>query len=100
MNAAKKLLDVLLGKEVKQLSPATQAVYEAAIEQATFPDDAEWAVIYALRAAADQVVPQAAISPQKDLDSRREAMEWGMANQAQLTRQQLLAIATELEETQ
>jgi hypothetical protein len=52
MTAAKKLLDVLLGKEVKQLSPNTQAVYEAAIEQATFPDDAEWAVIYALRAAA------------------------------------------------
>jgi hypothetical protein len=37
-------------------SPATKAVYEAAIEQATFVDDAELAVIYALRAAVNQVI--------------------------------------------
>jgi hypothetical protein len=90
------------------LSPAAQAVLDAYSKHVS-----EWlkssktdkpsshyhasGMAAALRAAADQVVPQAAISPQQDLDSRREAMEWGMANQAQLTRQQLLAIADELE---
>ena len=89
------------------LSPAAQAVLDALIdgraEAAVGPQKRiTWwndrvGVAAALRAAANQVVPQAVISPQQDLDSRREAMEWGMANQAQLTRQQLLAIATELE---
>jgi hypothetical protein len=80
------------------LSPAAQAVATAVNHYETnhwlTPNQVAAA---AIRAAADQVVPQAAISPQQDLDSRREAMEWGMANQAQLTRQQLLAIADELE---
>jgi hypothetical protein len=51
----------------------------------------------ALRAAADQVVPLADVAPQEDLESRREAMAWGMQHQTQLTRYQLLAIADELE---
>jgi hypothetical protein len=51
----------------------------------------------ALRAAADQVVPPLQIEPQKDLESRRESMEWGMRQQTQITRNQLLAIADELE---
>ena len=50
-----------------------------------------------LRAAADRVVPPLDIKPQEDLGSRREAMEWGMNSQTQLTRHQLLAIAAELE---
>lgn len=54
-------------------------------------------VAAALRAAADQVVPQITIAPQQDLESRREAMEWGMNSQTQLTRHQLLAIAAELD---
>ena len=93
MTAAKKLLNVLLGKEVKQLSPNTQAVYEAAIEQATFPDDAEWAVIYALRAAADQVVPEQA-EPVGDSHDEARHDQW------MRIRYKLLAIATELEGTQ
>jgi hypothetical protein len=76
------------------LSPAAQAI-EDAVDNAWSNSRARAAA--ALRVVADQVVPQAVISPQQDLDSRREAMEWGMANQAQLTRQQLLAIADELE---
>jgi hypothetical protein len=84
-----------------ELSPAAQAVLDAVdtLYEEEIPHD-HCIMAAALRAAADQVVPQAVISPQQDLDSRREAMEWGMANQTQLTRQQLLAIATELEETQ
>ena len=50
----------------------------------------------ALRAAADQVVPPLQIEPQKDLESRRESMEWGMRQQTQITCNQLLAIADEL----
>lgn len=51
----------------------------------------------ALRAAADQVVPSFRITPQEDLENRREAMEWGMRQQTQITRQELLAIADQLE---
>ncbi len=81
------------------LSPAAQAVWNA------YLDNSEWdasqceldAIAAALRAAADQVVPLAEIAPQEDLESRREAMVWGMEFQTQLTRNQLLAIAAELE---
>ena len=63
-----------------------------------FDDDwVEQCLAAALEAAADQVVPFAEITPQEDLESRREAMAWGMQHQAQLTRHQLLAIAAELE---
>jgi hypothetical protein len=95
MTAAKKLLNVLLGKEVKQLSPATQAVYEAAIEQATFPDDAEWAVIYALRAVADQVAPE-----HYSCYTGHGEYDFGMDARNDAIREAILAIATELEETQ
>ena len=50
-----------------------------------------------LRALADQVVPTTDLAPQGDIESRREAMIWGMRNQTQLTRQHILAIAAELE---
>ena len=83
------------------LSSAAQAIINAAVEggggygRATPVLHARIAA--ALRAAADQVVPFAEIVFQEDLESRREAMVWGMQQQTQLIRQQFLAIATELE---
>jgi hypothetical protein len=81
------------------LSPQTQAVLDAFTGNDTIyglhlmtPRLAA-----ALRAAADQVVPPLDVKPQEDLESRREAMEWGMNCQTQLTRHQLIAIAAELE---
>jgi hypothetical protein len=81
-----------------ELSPQAQAVWDAAYNT---PEDCpyEHDLAAALEAAADQVAPFAEITPQEDLESRREAMAWGMQNQAQLTRQQLLAIAAELRGT-
>lgn len=61
----------------KPLSPAAQAIYEAAIEQSELPNDAEWICVYTLRAAAAQLAYAGA----------PEASDW------------LLQIATELEET-
>jgi short subunit dehydrogenase-like uncharacterized protein len=78
-----------------KLSPAAFAVMDAVVKvYPAFPDEVAAA---ALRAAADQVVPKTELMPQQDLESRREAMEWGMKTQTQLTRQQLFAIAAELE---
>jgi len=81
------------------LSPQAQAVLDAFL--------ADWAdnplsqdrqcLAAALRAAADQVVPVAEVAPQEDLESGREAMAWGLRQQTQLTRYQLLAIAAELD---
>ena len=84
------------------LSPAAQAVLDAANQaywlwDQMHPADADAIAAAALRAAADQVVPHSEVMPQQDLESRREAMVWGMVNQTQVTRQQLLAIAVELE---
>ena len=77
------------------MSPAAQAVLDAAVSRTgCFSRDIAAA---ALRAAADCVVPQTEVVPQQDLESRREAMEWGMLNQTQVTRRQFLAIAAELE---
>lgn len=82
------------------LPPAAQAVLKAV--QATLPDymltdrTAGCFAAAALEAVAAQVVPPLQIEPQKDLESRREAMEWGMRQQTQLTRNQLLSIAAEL----
>lgn len=81
------------------LSPQAQAVLDASSDA---PVGNGWnadrlAIAAALRAVADQVVPLAEISPQEDLESRREAMVWGMEFQTQLTRNQLLTIAAELE---
>jgi hypothetical protein len=85
-----------------ELSPAAQAVLDAATERWLDVDDDIPAQVAAaaLRAAADQVVPATEVMPQQDLESRREAMVWGMVNQTQVTRQQLLALATELENHQ
>jgi len=44
-------------------------------------------------------VPVAEVAPQEDLESGREAMAWGLRQQTQLTRYQLLAIAAELDNT-
>ena len=84
-----------------ELSPAAQAVMDAFISNAGEGHRHQSAAVAAaLRAAADQVVPATEVMPQQDLESRREAMVWGMVNQTQVTRQQLLAIATELENHQ
>jgi hypothetical protein len=88
----------------KPLSPAAQAVRDAAFSaywsaEQEAPNDEQMIAAAALRAAADQVVPPLDVKPQEDLESRREAMEWGMNSQTQLTRHQLLAIAAELEGT-
>ena len=83
------------------LSPAARAVLKAAcIHHGLFNEEIiqrRRMIAAALRAAADQVVPRSEVMPQQDLESRREAMVWGMVNQTQVTRQQLLAIAAELE---
>jgi len=87
------------------LSPAAQAVLDAFASASDGEYiDGVWAVdertmlAAALRAAVDQAVPPLDIKPQEDLESRREAMEWGMNSQTQLTRRQLLSIAAELED--
>ena len=85
--------------QLTDLSPAAQAVawaYDNAPERPTGNHRYHW-IAAALRAVADQVVPPLQIAPQKNLESRREAMEWGMRQQTQITRNQLLAIAYELE---
>ena len=82
------------------LSPAAQAVWDAfndVSERVGIFEDYGDALAAALRAVADQLVPPLDLKPQEDLESRREAMEWGMNSQTQLTRHQLLAIAAELE---
>jgi hypothetical protein len=76
---------------MNNLSPAAQAVLDA--YNSRWDND----LAAALRAAADQVVPVAEVAPQEDLESGREAMAWGLRQQTQLTRYQLLAIAAELE---
>jgi hypothetical protein len=86
-----QLMQDLISNKPAPLSPAAQAVRDAF--NAEWPDG----LAAALRVAADQVVPPLDIKPQEDLGSRREAMEWGMNSQTQLTRDQLLAIAAELE---
>lgn len=77
------------------LSPAAQAVLAAYYCEKPLVGSKRIAA--ALRAVADQVVPATEVMPQQDLESRREAMVWGMVNQTQVTRQQLLAIADQLE---
>jgi hypothetical protein len=80
---------------MSELSPAAQAVITAS--NCAGSRIVQLHIAAALRAAADQVVPLADVAPQEDLESRREAMVWGMQHQTQLTRYQLLAIADELE---
>jgi hypothetical protein len=79
------------------LSPAAQAVLNAADSVFDEAGTTSQGIAAALRAAADQVVPVAEVAPQEDLESGREAMAWGLRQQTQLTRHQLLAIAAELD---
>ena len=74
-----------------ELSPAAQAIYEAAIEQSEYPNDAEWVVINALRAAADQVVPPAL---EEEFIDRNQALP--LTKMVEI-RRHLYAIAAELE---
>jgi hypothetical protein len=79
----------------KPLSPAAQAVLDAYVDE----DRAgRLAVAAALRAAADQVVPE---SPKPSADSDYHLHHWtknlDQYYQRQATRTELLAIATELE---
>ena len=79
------------------LSPQAQAVLDAALQYEINPECYSREIAAAaLEAAADRVVPFTEITPQKNLEGRRDAMVWGMQHQTQLTRQQLLAIAAEL----
>ena len=79
-----------------KLSPAALTVWSA------FLDHYEWevtqtelcAVAAALRAAADQVVPYEATAPWDELKCNYDGDHWEMR---QWVRDQLLAIATELE---
>jgi hypothetical protein len=85
-----------------ELSPAAQAVLDALyMDELNGPEQlmARAYAVAALRAAADQVVTQSKTASQQDLERRREAMPWGwgMANQIQITRDALFAIADELE---
>jgi hypothetical protein len=85
-----------------KLSLEAQAALAAFQEQHELcgPFDGNWqeqCIAAVIRAIANQVTPHAEVLPQKNLESRREAMIWGMLNQSQLTRCRLLAITHELE---
>ena len=78
-----------------ELSPQAQAVYDAAMntpEEMPYEHD----IAAALKAAADQVVPEEQ-EPVPDVDSVVEMQGWACVSQRQRTRSQLLAIAAELE---
>ena len=86
-----------------ELSPAAQTVLDAATERWLDVDDDIPAqeenaklVAAALRAAADQVVPEEQ-EPVPDEDSVLEMQIWAWVSQRQRTRSQLLTIAAELE---
>lgn len=72
---------------MSNLSPAAQAVLDAAIYVAESPD-AEAIAAAALHAAADQVAPSDAVEPRNNLP---------MAMECRRIRKELLAIAAELE---
>ena len=72
------------------LSPAAQAVLDAAINVAESPD-AEAIAAAALKAAADQVAPSDAMEPRNHIP---------MALECQRIRKELLAIAAELEDNE
>jgi hypothetical protein len=83
------------------LSPAAEAVLDAANRFSSYgPDDclneSRFIVAAALRAAADQVVPEEQ-EPVPNEDSVIEMQIWSAIAQRQRTRTQLLAIADELE---
>ena len=74
------------------LSPATQAVLDATWREMDYAPDLHlrWAAAAALRAAADQVVPE---GPHEYQQFTNEALRLNRMG----TRQKLLAIAAELE---
>jgi hypothetical protein len=86
------------------LSPAAQAVLDAFLGDCENTglqmDDLRENVAAALKAAADQVVPD---GPRPSADSDYHLMHWSKSldqyAQRQQTRAELLAIATELENT-
>jgi hypothetical protein len=75
------------------LSPAAQAVLDAFLKA---PCDNELSVAAALRAAADQVVPE---EPDLSPEEASDLVLWGKWRQRTKTRRQLAAIATELDPT-
>jgi hypothetical protein len=81
-----------------ELSPAAQAVLDAAHEAWITKDDAPSIAAAALRAAADQVVP---VERKPSADSDYHLMNWTKSldqyYQRQQTRTELLAIAAELD---
>jgi hypothetical protein len=74
------------------LSPAAQKVLWAGLNR----DSDRLVIAAALRAAADQVVPEEQ-EPVPDVDSVIEMQGWACVSQRQRTRSRLLAIAAELD---
>ena len=91
------------------LSPAAQAVIYA-WSKIAYDDKVDitfkplpWehkAIAAALRAAADQVVPAEPEDKELDLSNRDDNHEWCQWSERMHTRNQLLAIATELDSNQ
>ena len=77
----------------RPLSPATQEVLDAYMNA---PCDNKLSVAAALRAAADQVVPEEPENEDFDGDNHDDKAEWLQWSQRTHTRRQLLAIAAEL----
>jgi hypothetical protein len=80
----------------QELSPAAQAVLDAANGKSSYgPDDvlneSRWIAAAALRAAADQVVPE------ESTKGKMFAWQQERLQQRLITRQRFLAIADELE---
>lgn len=86
---------------MNNLSQEAEAVLNA-FSECTFcgsDADSEWApaLAAALRTVADCITPFVEVRPQDNLESRREAMVWGMSHQSQLDRSKLLNLAKELD---
>ena len=77
---------------MSELSPGAQAVFDATCREIDYVPErhVRWAAIAALRAAADQVVPEP-----NDLD--KEILSLAAIRRRMFIRDRFLAIATELE---
>jgi hypothetical protein len=75
------------------LSPAAQAVLDAAPLPSTFRQD----IAAIIRAVADQVVPEEPENEDVDRENHDDMSEWLQWSQRSHSRRQLLAIAAELE---
>ena len=80
----------------KQLSSAAQAV-DSAVHGPGLGATRRQIAAAALRAAADQVVPDERENQDLDLLNRDDVSEWHQWSERMHTRNQLLAIAAELE---